>query len=142
MAILVCKVLGNNFLSRRRRPVLLAAFIFASFGALAEDAERPKTAPSEPVAPRVQERDVKSLSEEQTVKQWKPGDPVKVMPDLREEASNDEAPQRSQPKAIVYKPVAPKVSDVGVNELPKVKPYKAGDPIRVVPDLRVRPETL
>jgi hypothetical protein len=32
--------------------------------------------------------------------------------------------------------VAPQVMERSVDELPKVKPYREGEPVRVVPDLK------
>ena len=98
-----------------------------------------KETPAEPAAPQVQERDVRSLTEEAPVKRWKEGDPVRIVPDLREDGDvgtgEGQAAQQS-PEPIVRAPVAPQVMERSVNELPKAKPYREGEPVRVVPDLK------
>jgi DNA replication initiation complex subunit (GINS family) len=98
-----------------------------------------------PAAPAVQQRDIKSLAEEKPVKPWKPGDPVRVMGDLREDGTPEpgkdatQPPDQSSSKPIVRGPVAPQVMEGSVDQLPKTKPYKEGDPVRVVPDLKESP---
>ena len=94
---------------------------------------------TEPAAPQVQERDIPSLSEEAPVKKWKPGDPVRVVPDLREsgDAEVGEAGPAEKPlQPTVREPVAPQVMERRVDELSEAKPYREGDPVRVVPDLK------
>ncbi len=98
-------------------------------------------APVEPGSPQIQDVDVRSLSEDKPMQPWKPGDPVRVMGDLKEDGQegsdgNEKKPKDGISKPIVRQPVAPKVMDKDVDELDKVKPYKPGDPVRVVPDLR------
>jgi DNA replication initiation complex subunit (GINS family) len=98
-------------------------------------------AQSEPAAPQVQEQDVKSLSEESPVQKWKPGDPVRIVPDLREDGGGTDASKSDTAplpplKPIVRKPVAPNVMDENLNDLSKPKPHEEGDPVRVVPDLK------
>jgi len=90
---------------------------------------------------QMQERDVKSLTEQSPVTPWKPGDPVRVVPDLREDGKKtvegEEQAQTGQPlKPIVRNPVAPGIMDQNINDLPKVQPPQEGEPVRVVPDLR------
>jgi len=73
------------------------------------------------------------------VKKWKPGDPVRVVPDLKEngEAETGEAGAGEEPlQPIVREPVAPQIMERSIDELAKVKPYREGDPVRVVPDLK------
>jgi len=95
-----------------------------------------------PAVPAVQQRDIKSLAEEKPVTPWKPGDPVRVMGDLRESGTPEpgkdatQSQDQSSSKPIVGKPVAPQVMEGSVNQLPTTKPYKEGDPVRVVPDLK------
>jgi hypothetical protein len=116
--------------------VLVVAALSAPSGASAGQGAEIKAAPA---APQVQEQDVRSLSEEAPVKKWKPGDPVRVVPDLREdgEAEMGEAGTEGKPlQPVVRGPVAPQVMERRVNELSKVKPYRKGDPVRVVPDLK------
>jgi len=125
-----------------RLVVMLAAFGLGTFVALAGETGPPKPATPVPAAPRVQERDLKSLSEEKPVKEWKPGDPVRVTGDLREDGKPDTAKDAAQsgdgtpPKPIVREPVAPQVMEGNVDDLPKATTYKEGDPVRVAPDLR------
>jgi len=125
-----------------RPVVMLAALVLGTVVALAGEAGRPKPATPEPAVPRVQERDLKSLSEQKSVKEWKPGDPVRVTGDLREDGKTDPGKDAAQsgdgtpPEPIVREPVAPQVMEGNVDDLPKVKTYKEGDPVRVAPDLR------
>ncbi len=92
--------------------------------------------------PQVQERDIKSLTEQTPVTPWKPGDPVRVVPDLREDGqatggeSEEQAQTRQPLTPIVRKPIAPQTMDQNIDDLPKVQPLQEGDPVRVVPDLR------
>jgi hypothetical protein len=105
----------------------------------AGQAADPKEMPAEPAAPQVQERDVRSLIEEAPVKRWKEGDPVRIVPDLREDGdvgTGEEQAGQQPPEPIVRAPVAPQVMDRSVNELSKVKRYREGQPVRVVPDLK------
>lgn len=117
--------------------VLLTSALSIPFGAAAGQSAESK---AEPAAPQVQEQDVRSLSEEAPVKKWKPGDPVRVVPDLRENgeaAETGEAGTEGKPlQPVVRGPVAPQVMERPLDELSKVKPYREGDPVRVVPDLR------
>jgi hypothetical protein len=116
--------------------------MLGTFVAEAGEAGRPKPATPEPAAPRVQERDLRSLSEEKSVKEWKPGDPVRVTGDLREDGKTDPDKDAAQSgegtplDPVVRKPVAPQVMEGNVDNLPKAKTYKEGDPVRVAPDLR------
>ena len=116
--------------------VCLTALVAAELCVSTGQAGETKT---EPAAPQVQERDVKSLSEGAPVKKWKPGDPVRVVPDLREDgdAEMGEAGAEEEPlQPIVREPVAPQVMERRVDELSEVKEYREGDPVRVVPDLK------
>ena len=84
--------------------------------------------------PQVQERNVKSLTEQSPVTPWKPADPARVVPDLRREdgektVQGEEQAQTRQPlKLIVRKPVAPGTMDKNVDDLPKVQPLQEGKP--------------
>ncbi len=121
-------------------PAWLSVLLLVPFAALAQEAGEPKPAMPEPAAPQVQERNVKSLSEEKPVQEWKPGDPVRVMGDLREDekAGTGKGESKSQPplRPIVHEAVVPQAMDGSLKDLTKVRPYKEGDPVRVVPDLR------
>lgn len=117
---------------RRSIPVVILALVMTGV----------TTARGQGVTPQVQEKDIQSLSEEKPVKKWKPGDPVRVVPDLREDgeptAGEDGTEDRpEQPaKPTVREPVAPDVMDRSIDELPTEPSYQEGDPVRVVPDLR------
>ena len=120
-------------------------FLFALLIALASGSvavRAGETGGQTPATPAVQQRDIKSLAEEKPVKPWKPGDPVRVMGDLREDGTPapgkdaTQSPDQSSSKPIVRGPVAPQVMEGSVDQLPKAKPYKEGDPVRVVPDLK------
>ena len=127
---------------RHRLAALLVAFLLVPFAALAMETTQPIPPTPVPVGPQVQERDVQSLSEDKPVKEWKPGDPVRVMPDLREDENaesatgEDKGQSQTSSKPIVHEAVAPKVMKGSLQGLTKVKPYKKGDRVRVVPDLR------
>lgn len=103
---------------------------------------RAAEASSAQVAPQVQEQGINDLAKENPVTQWKPGDPVRIVPDLRESGDASQPPaivemQPPQPlKPIVHPPVAPEVTEQRTDRLPTVKPYQEGQPVRIVPDLR------
>ena len=127
------------------RCCLTAVLLTLAFGPIAvqaDEASEVKPGVSEPSAPAVQQQDVKSLSEKKPVKQWKPGEPVRVMGDLREsgttgfDKNQSSSADRPPLKPIVREAVSPQVMEGRVDELPKAKPYKEGEPVRVVPDLK------
>jgi len=60
--------------------------------------------------------------------QWKPGDPVRVRPDLK---------SSSQPR--VSDSVTPKVQDENLKNAPIISPPPPDAPVRVRPDLRQTP---
>ncbi|HEX2281060.1 MAG TPA: hypothetical protein VHG52_04780 [Thermomicrobiales bacterium] len=89
--------------------------------------------------PAEQEKDVRSLSEQYKVKEWKPGDPVRVVPDLREDANSAEGGEHNKTEAsapMVHDRVAPQVREGSVEDLTTAEEYQEGDPVRVAPDLR------
>jgi hypothetical protein len=125
--------------ARRWYAGLLSAMLMAPICAYAGEAPDAKETPAQPAAPQVQERDVRSLTEEAPVKRWKEGDPVRIVPDLREDGevgTGEDQAARQSPEPTVRAPVAPQVMERSVDELPKVKPYREGEPVRVVPDLK------
>lgn len=100
----------------------------------------------QPVKPQVQGTDVKSLGEQTGVKQWKQGDPVNVIGDLKEDPAETPVPpagtDAQQPQGpAVYKPRVLKSSEPQVlgddlRGLAKVQPYQPGAPVRVIEDLK------
>jgi hypothetical protein len=130
---------GRGPVGRPWCAALLAAVLVGPVCVHAGEAADPQEMPAGPAAPQVQERDVRSLTEEAPVKRWKEGDPVRIVPDLRQdgevEAGEEQAAEQS-PAPIVRAPVAPQVMDRSVNELSKAAPYREGQPVRVVPDLK------
>jgi hypothetical protein len=79
------------------------------------------------------------LSEQYKVKDWKPGDPVRVVPDLREDAQSDQGGEDYETEAsapMVHDRVAPQVREGSVEDLTTAEEYQEGDPVRVAPDLR------
>jgi hypothetical protein len=89
-------------------------------------------------APQVHEG---TLTEGRNVKQWKPGDPVRVTEDLRENTQADRSGERISKEPTVgppavRKPVAPQVMEKNLKGFCKQKGYKPGEPVRVVPDLK------
>ena len=108
--------------------------LVAAAGA-ASAAEEARPGVSIPVVPQVQSDAVTGGGE---VKTWKPGDPVQVVPDLREDQPTTITatgqPHVSAP--IVRAPVAPQTLEGDLRTLQKAEPYREGGPVRVVPDLR------
>ncbi len=100
----------------------------------------------QPIVPRAQDKDLRSLADDNAVREWKPGDPVRVMEDLREDKGADQQAGESRDEALpddqrpvgpfVRGPVAPQVLKEDLSDLSKVKPYRPGEPVRVMPDLR------
>lgn len=106
----------------------------------------------------------KTLRDAPMVKPLQPGQPVRVMPDLKEspkpapdepvtpdtmnkdsqEMPSEEAVQptttkptpEEPPQPVVRKPVKPKVMEKPLDEAPKAKEMKPGEPIMVMPDLK------
>lgn len=94
-----------------------------------------------PVSPGVQEADVGSMSEERPVQEWKPGDPVRVVPDLRTSPETDLAEGEPETPvapagSCVRKPVEPLVMEQNLRDLPEVDVHQEGDPVRIVPDMK------
>jgi hypothetical protein len=112
--------------------VAVAATLLSSLAVLAAGSAET------PVAPQVQEQSVETLPK--PLVPWKPGDPVRIAPDLREDAVPLGATIEMQPpeplKPAVSPAVTPNVSGQNVGSLPKIKPYEIGDPVWIVPDLR------
>lgn len=129
---------GRGPAGRHWCAALLSALLVTPVCVHAAEAADTKERPAGPAA-QVQEQDVRSLTEEAPVKRWKEGDPVRIVPDLRQdgevETGEGQAAEQS-PAPIVRAPVAPQVMDRSVNELSKAKPYREGEPVRVVPDLK------
>jgi hypothetical protein len=140
MELPILASLGSTGVAGRRRyAVLLSAMLMAPLSVHAGGAADPRETQAEPAAPQVQEQDVRSLTEEAPVKRWKEGDPVRVVPDLREDGdvgTGEEQAAQQSPEPTVRAPVAPQVMDHSVNELSKIRPYREGEPVRVVPDLK------
>ena len=125
-----------KWLLARSGAIVLAVelqLVAAAGAASAAEEVRPDVSP--PVMPQMQGG---SASGDGEVKTWKPGDPVTIAPDLREDedssASASGQPRVSAP--IVRGPVAPKVLEGNLRTLRKAEPYHEGTPVRVVPDLR------
>jgi hypothetical protein len=124
---------------KRLYVALLLAVLGAPSCTPAGQAEENTERPAAPAPPQEQQRDVRSLTEEAPVKQWQEGEPVRIVPDLREngETRTGEGPPPPQPlKPTVRKPVAPQVMERNVNDLADTKPYEEGDPVRIAPDLK------
>lgn len=113
---------------------LMALDLTASAG-LASAAEAARAGVSIPVVPQVQGDAVTGGGE---VKTWKPGDPVQVVPDLREDRQTTitATGQPGVSAPIVRGPVAPQTMEGDVRTLQKAEPYREGGAVRVVPDLR------
>jgi hypothetical protein len=92
-----------------------------------------------PVAPQVQEGAMEATGAK--VKTWQPGDPVRVVPDLRQDGGPavPEQQRAAGQAPVVHVPVAPQVLDEDLRALQKAEPHREGEPVRVVPDLRQDP---
>jgi hypothetical protein len=121
---------------RRWYPGLLSGVLIAPICAHAGQPTAGDQAAAQPPAPQVQQQDVRSLSEEAPVKRWKEGEPVRIVPDLREGGTGEEPTAQPPPQPTVRAPVPPQVMKRSVSELPKVQPYREGEPVRIVPDLK------
>lgn len=80
------------------------------------------------------------------MKPWKPGDPVRVMEDLKEDPPKENGRGEAQAQGpqqgpVVREPVAPKVMDKKLQDLPQARPYQPGEPVRVMEDLKETPPT-
>ena len=86
------------------------------------------------VVPKVGEQDLTQAAPEQLVEQWQPGDPVRVVDDLK---SSDEA-EMSQAKdqPVVRPPVKAETMNSKLDELPTAELNFADDEVRVVEDLK------
>lgn len=79
----------------------------------------------EPVKPKSSDVPMQGLPQ---APKWKPGDPVRVMPDLK-----------SSTKPKVGEPVKPKVKEGSLKDEPVIQPAPPDAPVRVMPDLRETP---
>lgn len=112
-------------------------------GVTAEDSnsgngKEAKPAVREAVSPKVSERNLEQLQGE-TVKPWQPGDPVRVVEDLRSSEQSGEVQEAmpDNPKdPVVRDAVNPKSSDKDLSKEPALEPRSGDEPVRVVPDLR------
>lgn len=133
-AIVVVKVLKirclSSFTPGGLSPLCLVLILGAAPGSLTAG----EPAVRKPVSPQVAETDLSQLSDEHAVKPWQPGDPVRVVEDLRESAEENVANKRSGTKE--HQPVAPDVTEGVTGDAQKVEEWKPGDPIRVIEDLK------
>jgi hypothetical protein len=110
-------------------PIFALIFITALVLALpAKTHARPQQDTGKPivheaVTPQVYEKPVQSLI---AARVYKPGDPVKVVEDLKESGEN----------TIEKGGVVPKAVNVDLSKMPKAQMYRPGDPVQVMPDLR------
>jgi hypothetical protein len=115
--------------------VCVMALQLTAAAGMASAAEDVRPGVSPPIIPEVQDEAVSGGGE---VKTWKPGDPVRIVPDLREDQkpATSTAGQPGVSAPIVRRPVAPRVLDGNLRGLQKAGVYREGGPVRVVPDLR------
>jgi len=81
----------------------------------------------EAVAPQVYEHPLSQLS---PLRPYKPGDPVKLIEDLRGSEEGGEEKGGSNP------PVSPQSLNVDLSKMPKAETYRPGDPVHLMSDLR------
>jgi hypothetical protein len=124
--------------AHERRITLLGALLAVT---LAMSAAGAAGTSAGPVSPQVQEQGLGELTQESPAMRWRPGDPVRVVPDLRQSGEPGSEPviEMLPPeplKPIVRAPVAPRTLEGDVEDLPTVEPYQEGGPVWIVPDLR------
>lgn len=119
---------------------LLVAIVGIPLFVAAQDMGAGKPVVHEPIMPKVQETDLNVLIKGKTVKPWKPGDPVRVMEDLKEDTQECDLNRNSQAqgprKPAVREPITPRVTEKKLEDLPDMEPYKPSDSVRIMKDLR------
>ena len=115
--------------------VLAVAMQLTAAASVVTATEKAPPGVSSPILPQTRDGAVSGGGE---VKTWKPGDPVRIVPDLREDQdpSAGAADQPSISAPIVRAPMTPQVLEGDLRALQKAEPYREGEPVRVVPDLR------
>lgn len=117
----------------------ISFFVSALFVVLAVAQEPPgmRRAPEvrEAVAAQVMTLDLRQVGGLKAFAPWKPGDPVKVIEDLRENAKEPPPPPAS-PTAAQQQPTGAQVMTQDIRELPPGSTWKPGDIVKIVPDLR------
>lgn len=103
-----------------------------------DEPESLKPVVREAVPPKVWVQDLRQAAPEQATHQWQPGDPVRVVDDLK--SSNEAAMSQDKDQPVVRQPVSPESMDRKLDELPIAEPYSTGDPVRVVEDLKEDPQ--
>ena len=91
-----------------------------------------------PVTPNVREADLKAVPEDQKARKWEPGQPVRVVQDLK---TSNEVVGTGNKGPAVRKPVAPQTVERNLRDLPKATPPEPGTPVRVVDDLKEDPKS-
>lgn len=98
--------------------LLLAACSMAPLAAHEQQTSRPTVQP--PVLPQKTEEDLRKLPPSES---WKPGDPVREVPDLKRSETETSSS---------LGPVTPQVLDAGLHRLPSLEPWAQGRPARIV----------
>lgn len=102
------------------------------------------------VAAQAQSTTVRSLTRAKIMQQWRAGDPVIVIEDLKEQLTQearrgDESrrvapPEQSPPRQpMVRQPVSPQRQRIALPEITQsrvIRPWKPGEPVRVIDDLK------
>lgn len=112
--------------------LMFCSFVFCAQSFAQAEASKPVV--REAVGPEVRQQDLSQLSPEHTVKPWQPGNPVRVVEDLK---SSNETTTVEIRKPAVREPVKPETEERQLDELPAVEPRQPGDPVREVDDLKL-----
>ena len=105
-----------------------------AIGTAEENTTNLKPRVHEAADPVIQEKDLRG-EKVKLVEPWRPGDPVRVVDDLRL------SDMESDTKPTARNPVKPEVRKGKLDEIPTVPPMKPGDPVRVREDLKEDPKS-
>lgn len=98
-----------------------------------ESEETTKPVVREAVQPETSEIDLSQQSAELAVAEWQPGQPVRVIDDLKTDTSMG---QEDTNKPVVREAVQPREMSEALDTLPVEEAASADDPVRVVDDLK------
>lgn len=130
--------------------VLLLAGVTVGIALGGPTAARPEDEALQPIVrqrveARVYERSMTLLALSAPMRLWQPGDPVRVVEDLKErlapastaQGDDSEGDGSADQKPMVREPVASQEMSSSVRSLPAAPVWQPGDPVRVLSDLRL-----